>query len=67
MNDQEARVFGFSTDWACLEIEQIFYDDDVLRHYAGGARAPRVARMSHRHAPATPPNPDAPAGPEPTV
>lgn len=29
-----ARAFGISTDRACLEIEQIFYDadDDVLRH-----------------------------------
>ncbi|MFE9334823.1 hypothetical protein [Streptomyces sp. NPDC006925] len=34
VNDQEARDFGISTDRACLEIEQIFYDadDDVLRH-----------------------------------
>lgn len=34
VNEQEARDFGISTDRACLEIEQIFYDadDDVLRH-----------------------------------
>ncbi|MFJ4865946.1 hypothetical protein [Streptomyces sp. NPDC088748] len=34
VNDQEARDFGISTDRACLEIEQIFYDADadVLRH-----------------------------------
>ncbi|WP_111340011.1 UTRA domain-containing protein [Streptomyces sp. AC1-42W] len=34
VNEQEAHDFGISTDRACLEIEQIFYDadDDVLRH-----------------------------------
>ncbi|MFG3105101.1 hypothetical protein ACGFZL_31925 [Streptomyces sp. NPDC048182] len=35
VNDQEARDFGISTERACLEIEQIFYDADddvVLRH-----------------------------------
>lgn len=34
VNDQEARDFGISTERACLEIEQIFYDaeGDVLQH-----------------------------------
>ncbi|MFJ9690448.1 hypothetical protein ACIRRX_32775 [Streptomyces bacillaris] len=33
MNDQETHDFGISTDRACLEIEQIFYDaDDALRY-----------------------------------